>query len=142
MRRQIGLADLGLSTLDTLVAGLPTGWDHGAGQGGSRLSGGERQRVSIARALPKPARILLVDEATSALDTENESAVAAAFSDDPRQRTRVIVAHRLSLIRAADRVLFMVAGRIIEDGSIEQLLAAKGRFADFWEQQYAAVPGT
>jgi len=127
-----------LARVDTLVARLPEGWNHDVGEGGSRLSGGERQRVSIARALLKPARILLVDEATSALDTENESAVAAALSDDPRQRTRVIVAHRLSSIAAADRVLFMEGGRIIEDGSIEELLAAKGRFADFWAQQYAA----
>ena len=82
--------------------------------------------------------MLLVDEATSALDAENEAAVAAALADDPRPRTRVIVAHRLSSIRAADRVVFLEDGRVVEDGTIDGLLAAGGRFAEFWRQQDAA----
>lgn len=80
----------------------------------------------------------LVDEATSALDSENESAVAAALTDDDTPRTRVIVAHRLSSIRAADRVIFLDEGRVVEDGTIDDLLAADGRFAAFWRQQHAA----
>ncbi len=127
-----------LARVDTLITQLPDGWDTRVGEAGGSLSGGERQRVSIARALLKPAGILLVDEATSALDTENESAVAAALSDDPLPRTRVIVAHRLSSIRAADRVIFLEGGKIIEDGSIEELLESGGRFADFWTHQHAA----
>jgi ATP-binding cassette subfamily B protein IrtB len=82
--------------------------------------------------------VLLVDEATSALDTENEAAVTAALSDDPTPRTRVIVAHRLSSIRAADRVVFLEDGRIIEDGTVDGLIAAGGRFAEFWRQQDTA----
>ncbi|MGO1543730.1 MAG: ABC transporter ATP-binding protein [Gulosibacter sp.] len=127
-----------LARVDSLVGRLPAGLDARVGEAGSTLSGGERQRVSIARALLKPAPILLVDEATSALDSENEVAVAAALADDPTPRTRVIVAHRLSSIRAADRVLFLDSGRVVEDGTIAELLAAGGRFADFWNQQHAA----
>lgn len=127
-----------LARLDTLIERLPDGWKSRVGEAGTTLSGGERQRVSIARALVKPAPVLLVDEATSALDTENEAAVAAALSGDATPRTRVIVAHRLSSIRAADRVVFLEAGRIVEDGTIDELLAAEGRFAEFWRQQDAA----
>jgi len=127
-----------LARLDPVVDRASDGWAARVGEAGTTLSGGERQRVSIARALLKPAPLLLVDEATSALDTENETAVAAALTDDPTPRTRVIVAHRLSSIRAADRVVFLDEGRIVEDGSIEDLLAAGGRFAEFWRQQDAA----
>ncbi|BDZ39469.1 ABC transporter ATP-binding protein [Microbacterium suwonense] len=128
----------GLARVDTLIARLPDGWASRVGEAGTTLSGGERQRVSIARALLKPAPVLLVDEATSALDTENESAVTAALVDDPTLRTRVIVAHRLSSIRTADRVVFLEDGRIVEQGTIPELLAAEGRFAAFWRQQDAA----
>lgn len=103
----------------------------------SMLSGGQRQRVSIARALLKPAPVLLVDEATSALDNENEAAITTALQNS--DRTRVIVAHRLSSIRHADRVLFLEDGRITEDGSVDDLLAADGRFAEFWRQQDQAA---
>ncbi|WP_236126937.1 hypothetical protein [Microbacterium sp. KUDC0406] len=95
--------------------------------------------MSIARALLKPAPLLLVDEATSALDTENEAAVAAALSGDPVSRTRVIVAHRLSSIRAADRVIFIDDGEAVEQGGYDELLAAGGRFAEFHAQQRAAA---
>ena len=127
-----------LARVDSIVERLHEGWDARAGEAGVSLSGGERQRISIARALIKPAPILLVDEATSALDPENEAAVAAALSDDPIARTRVMVAHRLSSIKAADRVVFLEDGHIIEDGSIPELLAAQGRFADFWQQHNSA----
>lgn len=127
-----------LARVDTLADRLPGGWESRVGEAGGSLSGGERQRVSIARALVSRAPVLLVDEATSALDAENEAAVSAALADDPTPRTRVIVAHRLSSIRAADRVVFLDGGRIVEDGSPEELLAAGGRFAEFWRQQHAA----
>jgi ATP-binding cassette, subfamily B, bacterial IrtB/YbtQ len=125
-----------LARVDELTDRLPDGADAVVGEAGSALSGGERQRVSIARALLKPAPILLVDEATSALDTENEAAVVDALTADPQPRTRVIVAHRLASIRHADRVLFLDDGRVVEDGSVDELLAAGGRFSEFWRQQH------
>ncbi|OBH95829.1 ABC transporter ATP-binding protein [Mycobacterium scrofulaceum] len=128
-----------LARVDELIGRLPDGADTIVGEGGSALSGGERQRVSIARALLKPAPILLVDEATSALDTENEAAVVDALTLDPRSRTQVIVAHRLASISHADRVLFLDEGRVIEDGTVGELLAAGGRFDEFWRQQHEAA---
>ncbi|ODR10137.1 iron ABC transporter permease [Mycobacterium sherrisii] len=128
-----------LARVDELIGRLPDGADTVVGEAGSALSGGERQRVSIARALLKPAPVLLVDEATSALDTENEVAVVDALTADPRARTRVIVAHRLASIRHADRVLFLDGGRVVEDGSIDELLAVGGRFSEFWRQQHEAA---
>ncbi|MEW1902531.1 ATP-binding cassette domain-containing protein [Streptomyces sp. NPDC086147] len=124
-----------LARVDTLVDRLPDGWAGRVGEAGTTLSGGERQRVSIARALLKPSPVLLIDEATSALDTENEAGVTAALTTDPVPRTRVIVAHRLSSIRAADRVVFLEDGRVVEDGPVDELLASGGRFADFWRRQ-------
>lgn len=128
-----------LARVDELIARLPDGAGTVVGEAGSALSGGERQRVSIARALLKPAPILLVDEATSALDTENEAAVVDALTLDPRSRTQVIVAHRLASIGHADRVLFLDEGRVIEDGTVDELLAAGGRFDEFWRQQHEAA---
>ncbi|HIV58369.1 MAG TPA: ABC transporter ATP-binding protein/permease [Candidatus Stackebrandtia faecavium] len=125
--------------VDELVARLPDGERATVGEAGVALSGGERQRVSIARALLKPAPVLLIDEATSALDTENESAVVAALSGDGSGRdvhaTRIVVAHRLSTIRGADRVVFLDRGEVVEDGSVPDLLAADGPFARFWAHQ-------
>ncbi|CDO89890.1 iron ABC transporter permease [Mycobacterium triplex] len=135
---QFGRA-VALARVDELIARLPDGADTVVGEAGSALSGGERQRVSIARALLKAAPVLLVDEATSALDNENEVAVVDALTADPRARTRVIVAHRLASIRHADRVLFVDNGRVAEDGSIDELLAAGGRFSEFWRQQHEAA---
>ncbi|WP_210603920.1 ABC transporter ATP-binding protein [Brevibacterium oceani] len=131
-----------LARLDELLARVPGGWDAEVGEGGTALSGGERQRVSIARALLKPAPILLVDEATSALDTENEAAIVAALTADPTPRTRIVVAHRLGSIRTADRVIFLDDGRVVEDGTVDALLAAGGRFARFWHDQDAAAGWT
>lgn len=127
-----------LARVADIVARSPKGWDTRVGEGGGVLSGGERQRVSIARALLKPAPVLLVDEATSALDTENEAAIVQALGSDTRHRTRVIVAHRLASIRAADRVVFLEGGRIVEDGTVPDLLGAGGRFARFWREQEAS----
>jgi ATP-binding cassette, subfamily B, bacterial IrtB/YbtQ len=128
-----------LARVDELTGRLPEGVETTVGEAGSALSGGERQRVSIARALLKPAPILLVDEATSALDTENEAAVVDALTADPQSRTRVIVAHRLASIRHADRVLFLDNGRVVEDGTVDGLLSAGGRFDEFWRQQQDAA---
>ncbi|HIW60909.1 MAG TPA: ATP-binding cassette domain-containing protein [Candidatus Stackebrandtia excrementipullorum] len=124
-----------LAMVDELTDRLPGGMEARVGEAGSALSGGERQRVIIARALVKPASLLLVDEATSALDTENEVAIVRALTADQTARTKVIVAHKLAGIRSADRVVFLEAGRIVEDGTIHELLNAEGRFAEFWRQQ-------
>lgn len=124
-----------LARVDEVIARSPDGWNTRVGEGGAALSGGEKQRVSIARALLKPAPLLLIDEATSALDTENETAIVQALTDDPTPRTRVIVAHRLASIRTADRVVFLEQGRVVEEGTVDDLLAAGGRFAEFWRQR-------
>lgn len=128
-----------LALVDEITGRLPQGASTAVGEAGARLSGGERQRVSIARALLKPAPVLLVDEATSALDPENERAVVDALTRDALPRTRVVVAHRLSSIRTADRVVFLEDGAIVEDGTIAELLAAGGRFAAFAEHQRAGA---
>lgn len=128
-----------LARVDELTGRLPDGVDSAVGEAGAALSGGERQRVSIARALLNPAPVLLVDEATSALDTENEAAIVDALTAELRPRTRVIVAHRLASIAQADRVLFLDNGQIVEDGTIEELRSAGGRFDEFWRQQNDAA---
>ncbi|WP_445167477.1 ABC transporter ATP-binding protein [Mycolicibacterium sp. Dal123E01] len=130
---------MALARVDDIVERLPDGALTKVGEAGTALSGGERQRVSIARALVKPAGVLLIDEATSALDTENEASITQAIKDDPRQRTRVIIAHRLDAIRNADQVLFVDNGVILEQGSIDELNARGGRFAEFWRQQESSA---
>ncbi|MFJ4770800.1 ABC transporter ATP-binding protein [Streptomyces uncialis] len=126
---------LALARVDEITDGLPDGTDSRVGEGGTALSGGERQRVAIARALLKPAPVLLVDEATSALDTENEAAVVDALTAGHRPRTRVVVTHVPATVRNADRVLFLADGTVVEDGTVGELLAARGRFHEFWHQQ-------
>ncbi|MEU0545299.1 ABC transporter ATP-binding protein [Nocardia sp. NPDC005978] len=130
---------LRLARVDEFADRLPEGLNSLVGDAGAALSGGERQRVSIARALLKSSSILLVDEGTSALDAENEAAVVTAIADDPRTRTRIVVTHRLSTIAGADRVLFLESGRVVEDGTVDELLAAEGRFAEFWSHQRDAA---
>jgi ATP-binding cassette subfamily B protein IrtB len=124
-----------LARVDHLSRRLPDGDQSRVGEAGTALSGGERQRVSIARALLKPSGILVVDEATSALDAENEASVIDAIRNDPQDRTRLMIAHRLDAIRIADHVLFLEDGAIVEQGAIDDLNALGGRFAEFWRQQ-------
>lgn len=128
-----------LARVDELVERVPGGLGARVGEAGGALSGGERQRVSIARALLKPAPILLIDEATSALDNENERAVVDALSADATARTRVIVAHRRAGIRRTDRVVVLDDGRVVESGTPDELRSADGPFARFWNAQDSAA---
>ncbi len=118
--------------LDEVVERLPGGWATNVGEGGALLSGGERQRVSIARALLKNAPIVLLDEVTSALDPMNEAAVHEGIERLMAGRTVVMVAHRMRTVQRADRVVFLDGGRVVEEGSHDDLLSRGGRYADFW----------
>ncbi|MBL1075260.1 ABC transporter ATP-binding protein [Nocardia sp. 2] len=124
--------------VDEIAQRLPDGWDTAVGEGGASLSGGERQRVSIARALLKDAPVVLLDEATSALDPQSEAVVVRGVHELTRDRTVIVVAHRLATIAHADQILFMAAGRIVERGTHEELLALDGRYAAFWNERTRA----
>ncbi|HSU37405.1 MAG TPA: ABC transporter ATP-binding protein [Propionibacteriaceae bacterium] len=123
--------------LDALVEALPDGLDTVVGERGYRLSGGERQRLTIARMLLAHPRVVILDEATAHLDSTSEQAVQAALSEALAGRTAVVIAHRLSTIRAADLILVVEAGRIVERGHHDQLLAAGGRYAELYRTQFA-----
>ena len=123
---------LDAANLDSLIADLPQGIDTVLGHNAMQLSGGQRQRLAIARALYKDAPILILDEATSALDTESEQAVQEAIKRLAVNRTSLIIAHRLSTVQHADRIIMMNAGRIVEIGSHTQLLAQNGAYAHLY----------
>ncbi|HYD45083.1 MAG TPA: ABC transporter transmembrane domain-containing protein [Phenylobacterium sp.] len=117
------------------IAALPEGYATRVGEAGARLSGGQRQRIAIARAFLKDAPILLLDEATSALDTESEALVQAALKRLMAGRTTLLIAHRLSTVRAADRIYVIEAGRVVESGTHAQLVARKGLYARLAKSQ-------
>ncbi len=114
---------------DDFIRSRQNGYDTHVGERGNRLSGGERQRIAIARAILKDAPILVLDEATSALDVETEARVKAAIDNLRKNRTTFIIAHRLSTVREADKVLFLDHGRIAEMGTFHELSQSNGRFA-------------
>ena len=120
---------------DELIARLPHGWDTLIGENGSKLSGGERQRISIARALLKNAPIVLLDEATASLDPENEVYIQQAISELVKDRTVIVIAHRLKTIITADQIIVLDKGRIVEQGSYQQLIDNNGLFARLYSLQ-------
>ncbi len=117
------------------IAALPDGYATGVGEAGARLSGGQRQRIAIARAFLKDAPILLLDEATSALDTESEAQVQAALKRLMAGRTTILIAHRLSTVRGADRIYVVDAGRIVETGDHDGLVKKRGLYARLAQHQ-------
>lgn len=117
------------------IQALPNKFDTGVGELGARLSGGEKQRICIARALLKNAPILILDEATSSLDTESERAVQKALENLMRGRATLVIAHRLSTVRSADRIIVIVNGEIMEEGKHDTLLAAGGEYHKLYEMQ-------
>lgn len=133
-------AALTRARLADLVHGLPDGLDTVVGERGYRLSGGERQRLTIARLLLAQPQVVILDEATAHLDSESEVAVQEALANALAGRTAIVIAHRLSTIRAADQILVVEAGEIVERGTHDELLAAAGRYAVLYETQFANQP--
>jgi ABC-type transport system involved in Fe-S cluster assembly fused permease/ATPase subunit len=117
------------------IQSLPDGYDSEVGERGLKLSGGEKQRVAIARALLKNPSILIFDEATSALDSKSEKAIQAELDRIAEGRTTLVIAHRLSTVMNADQILVLDAGRIVERGTHDRLLAANGHYAQMWRLQ-------
>nr|WP_225946257.1 ABC transporter ATP-binding protein [Plantactinospora soyae] len=122
--------------LADLIAGLPDGLDTVVGERGYRLSGGERQRLTIARLLLARPRVVILDEATAHLDSTSEAAVQAALGEALADRTALVIAHRLSTVRAADQILVIEDGRILERGTHDELLATGGRYEELYRTQF------
>jgi ABC-type multidrug transport system fused ATPase/permease subunit len=124
------------SRLDSLVRALPDGLDTVVGERGYRLSGGERQRLTIARLLLARPKVVILDEATAHLDSTSEAAVQAALGEALSGRTALVIAHRLSTVRAADQILVIEGGKVVERGTHSDLLAAGGRYEELYRTQF------
>ena len=118
-----------------MIQSLPNGLDTVVGERGHRLSGGEKQRLAIARLLLKAPRIVILDEATAHLDSENEALVQEALATALKDRTSIVIAHRLSTVRRADQILVIESGEIRERGRHDELLAQNGLYADLYARQ-------
>ncbi|MFV1359958.1 ABC transporter ATP-binding protein [Mycolicibacterium fortuitum] len=123
--------------LDDVVAAMPDGLDTVVGERGYRLSGGQRQRLTIARLLLGRSRVVVLDEATASLDSASEAAVQQALAEALDGRTSIVIAHRLSTVRAADLILVVEDGRIVERGTHRELLARAGRYAELYDTQFS-----
>ena len=133
-------AALRSARLDRLIRSLPDGLDTVVGERGYRLSGGERQRLTIARLLLAQPRVVILDEATAHLDSESEVAVQEALAAALTDRTAIVIAHRLSTIKAADAILVIEDGRVVEQGPHLRLLGGGGRYAELYRTQFADAP--
>lgn len=120
------------------ILGFPDGYNARVGERGLKLSGGEKQRVAIARTILKDPRIILLDEATAALDGETEQHIQTALDKLAQGRTTLVIAHRLSTIAAADQILVLHSGNVVERGTHEELLSLKGKYANMWRKQIRA----
>ncbi len=118
------------------IMALPNGFDTLVGERGARLSGGQKQRIAIARVFLRNPSILILDEATSALDNESEGAIQRSLADLSRGRTTLIIAHRLSTIRGAQLIAVVESGRVVEQGTHDQLLARNGTYARYYRMQF------
>jgi ATP-binding cassette subfamily B protein len=125
------------AAIDHFIAALPQGYESMVGERGLKLSGGEKQRVAIARTLLKDPPILILDEATSALDSRTEEAIQSTLNDVAKNRTTIVIAHRLSTVVGADQIVVLDAGRVAERGTHAELLAKGGLYADLWTRQAA-----
>ena len=124
-----------LAQIDTFIRSTPKGYETEVGERGLKLSGGEKQRVAIARTILKAPPILVLDEATSALDSHTEREIQDALDRVSRNRTTLVIAHRLSTIVAADEIIVLEHGAIVERGTHAALLAARGLYASMWNRQ-------
>jgi len=124
--------------VDDFIRSLPDGYDTMIGERGTKLSGGQKQRVALARALLANPRVLVLDEATSNLDAESEAAVQAALARLMADRTTIIVAHRLSTVRDADRIVVIEGARVVEQGGHAELMARRGTYHRLVEHQLIA----
>lgn len=120
------------------ISALPNGYDTIVGEGGASLSGGERQRISIARTLLKDAPIVVLDEATASIDPENEQLIQQALTELTREKTVVVIAHRLATIEHADQILVVEDGTVVQRGTHEELLAQEGVYRRFVEARAEA----
>lgn len=129
-----------LAQADEFIRQLPQGYDTDVGPHGVRLSGGQKQRISIARAFLKNPPILILDEATSALDRENERALQRALEELSKGRTTLLIAHRLSTVRRADRILVLEQGKIRQEGTHEELIRQEGLYRQMYTDEEVWLP--
>ena len=124
-----------------MIQKLPKGIETEIGERGIQLSGGEKQRLSLARAILRTPEILILDEATSAMDSQTEKLIQASIAEATKDRTAIVIAHRLTTIQKADLILVLDNGHLVERGSFSELLSLKGFFKNFWESQSADKEG-